>query len=370
MKIVADEQIPLLKEYVADQHELIVRPGREISPKDVNDADVLIVRSITPVNEALLQHSLVKFVGSVTAGIDHLDTDWLDHAGIAWRAAPGFNSQAVADYVATLIAALEKTDTLKPNARRAAVIGCGEVGSKVIQHLKALQFDVIQCDPLRAEDESDFESTPLEAIENVDLISLHVPLRQHEPYATYHLIDESFLNRQKKGAILINAARGDVIASALLTNNPLITCLDVFEHEPCIDKNVLKNTLIATPHMAGYSMQSRRRGIDFIYQYAKKNRFIRPAREELLAMPTQTIEFPETNITWQDVLLRLFNPLIATEQMKQLLLNTPLPEEGHEFDRFRATFHTRHEFAFTTIIAPHLPPQEATVLRALGVNII
>lgn len=370
MKIVADEQIPLLKDYVAGQHELITCPGRAISPKEVNDADVLIVRSITKVNEHLLKHSLVKFVGSVTAGIDHLDTEWLDQAGIAWRAAPGFNAQAVADYIATLIAALEKTDHLKSSNRRAAVIGCGEVGTKVVQHLKALRFEVIECDPLRAEEESDFHSTPLDEIQDVDLISLHVPLRQHEPYPTYHFIDEAFLNRQKQGTILINAARGDVIASALLAHTSLITCLDVFEHEPCIDKRVLKNALIATPHMAGYSMQSRRRGIDFIYQYAKKNRFIRPAREERLAMPTQTLEFTESHLTWQDVLLRIFNPLIATEQMKHLLLNTSLREEGPAFDQFRASFHHRHEFACTTIHAPYLPPNDAAILMALGVRFV
>ena len=86
--------------------------GVAISAQDVKDADILIVRSITHVDEKLLADSNVKFVGSVTAGADHFDTQWLDEAGIAWSVAAGFNAPPVADYVVSVVAALQNKQLL------------------------------------------------------------------------------------------------------------------------------------------------------------------------------------------------------------------------------------------------------------------
>src|SRR6187551_3385007 len=106
MKIIADDRIPFVKEYFAKCGNLQLMSGRDIGAADVKDADVLLVRTVTQVDKKLLKNSKVKFVGSVTAGADHLDAKWLDDAGIAWHVAAGFNAPPVADYVVSAIAAL------------------------------------------------------------------------------------------------------------------------------------------------------------------------------------------------------------------------------------------------------------------------
>lgn len=148
MRIIADSHIPFVKEYFGSYGELILKPGRSISPDDVKDAHILLVRSITPVNEKLLAHSKVKFVGSVTAGADHLDTEWLDQAGILWGIASGFNAPPVADYVVSVIAALQKKQMLLNKSLTAAVIGVGNVGRLVVEKLKILNFDILLSDPI------------------------------------------------------------------------------------------------------------------------------------------------------------------------------------------------------------------------------
>ncbi len=213
MKIIADAHIPFIQDYFANHGELILKKGREISHAEVQDADVLLVRSITPVNQALLADTKVKFVGSVTAGADHLDTHWLDEAGIAWSVAAGFNAPPVADYVTCIMAALQSKQDFKMLGARAAVIGVGNVGKLVAARLKILGMEVVLCDPLRAQEEQDFHSVTLDKLADLDLISLHVPLIKNGEHPTYHFINREFLQKQKPGCVLINASRGAVINS-------------------------------------------------------------------------------------------------------------------------------------------------------------
>ncbi|MFL2837556.1 MAG: hypothetical protein ACJZ83_01630 [Pseudohongiellaceae bacterium] len=77
MRIIADQNIPLLSELLAAHVELVLVNGREISPSVVKDADALLVRSITRVDARLLENSRVSFVGTATAGVDHIDREWL-----------------------------------------------------------------------------------------------------------------------------------------------------------------------------------------------------------------------------------------------------------------------------------------------------
>ena len=170
MKIVADENIPFLSYYFDN---VTVKPGRLIMREDLMDADILVIRSVTKVNESLLKGTPVKFVGTTTTGVDHIDTKWLDKNGILYRAASGCNAIAVLEYVIAVIASLQKKGFLPTKPLKTAVIGVGKIGSRVSHKLKLLGFDVIECDPLRAETEPDYISTPLDDIADVDLISLH-----------------------------------------------------------------------------------------------------------------------------------------------------------------------------------------------------
>ncbi len=368
MKIVADHHIPFLTEYFGAGGELVLKPGRAINREDVRDADILLVRSVTKVDEKLLSGSRVKFVGSVTAGADHLDVAWLNAAGIAWSVANGFNAPPVADYVVSVIAALQRKHVLAKAGMRAAVIGVGNVGRLVAERLALLNMEVIFCDPLRKETEPDFHSTPLEDIAEVDLISLHVPLTHTGDHPTRHFIDKSFLQRQKHNAVLLNASRGAVIdAQALMLHGThLHWCFDVWEHEPNIDKNVLNRALIATPHIAGYSVQSKIRGIEMIYQAACAHKIIEPTSKLPLEMPTQALSFSGAHHHWQDIVLGVFNPLILTAMMRAELL--PETADSHLFDEMRNKFNYRHEFRYTNIVGAEIEEQDQMLLTQLGLS--
>jgi erythronate-4-phosphate dehydrogenase len=369
MKIVADSHIPFVKEYFSAYGELILKGGRTISHDDVKDADILLVRSVTHVDEKLLAKSRVKFVGSVTAGADHLDTKWLDEVGIAFSVAKGFNAPPVADYVVSVIAALQRKHLLTSGGK-AAVIGVGSVGRLVVERLTRLGMQVVLCDPLRRESEHDFISMPLDDLGDIDLISLHVPLAKTGSYPTYHFIDKHFLQRQKPGSILLNASRGSVINSKELLQHGmhLHWCFDVWEHEPKIDKAILAQALIATPHIAGYSVQSKIRGIDMIYHIACKQNIIQAQPRTPLTMLTQELAFAGAEHHWQDMVLGVFNPLVMTAMMKTLLL--PAEDYGHVFDDMRNQFNYRHEFAYTRIAGVDVSRDEAAWLQALGLSLL
>lgn len=369
MKIVADSHIPFIKEYFGGYGELVLKPGRAISHRDVKEADILLVRSITSVDEKLLANTRVRFVGSVTAGADHLDVKCLDQAGIAHSVAAGFNAPPVADYVATIVAALQRKGLLLHKPIKAAVIGVGNAGRLVVERLKQLNIDVVLCDPLRAETEEAFISTPIEALSDLDLISLHVPLCRAGSHPTYHLIEQKFLQRQKLGCILLNASRGSVIDSqALLQSGAhLHWCFDVWEHEPKIDKTILEQAFISTPHIAGYSVQSKIRGIDMIYRIACERKFIEPKSISPIKIPHQELAFAGSKHHWQDIVLGIFNPLVMTAMMQATIL--PAEEHGVFFDELRNKFNYRHEFAFTKITSVELLDEDREMLTRLGIEI-
>lgn len=368
MRIVADQHIPFVKEYFASCGELILKSGRTISSQDVKSADMLLVRSVTSVDEKLLKDSPVRFVGSVTAGADHLEADWLNAAGIAWKVAHGFNAPPVADYVISAIAGLERTQVLTSDRKRAAVIGVGSVGSLVVARLKLLGFEVMCCDPLRAAQEPDFESVALTDINDVDLIALHVPLTRTGDYPTYHMIDKLFLWRQKPGCVLLNAGRGSVIhqEDLLEFGKHLFWCFDVWSHEPNISKSILERAIIGTPHIAGYSVQSKMRGTEMIYRAACELGLIQEDSKPAITMPVQTLAFPKRALHWRDVVLGIFNPMIMTAMMRSTLL--PAETTNDLFDEMRHQFNYRHEFAYTQINGGDLPENDRAILSQLGIK--
>ncbi len=348
MLIVADEEIPCVEHYFGTYGEIIFKPGRLLTRKDVMEADILLARSVTKIDEALLHDTKVKFVGSVATGMDHLDIPWLTKAGIRWNAALGCNAVAVAEYVVTVVAALQTQGLLLQKKCRAGVVGVGRVGSKVVEKLKVLGFDVVQCDPLRAEQEEVFVSTPIEEFSDLDFILLHTPLTKDESYPTYHLIEKNFLQRQKKNCILLNAGRGSVVnfADLLQYGQHLIWCFDVWENEPDIDEVVLSKTRIASPHIAGHSVQSKYRGIDMVYQGALQQAVIVDKNITSVALPKTEISFSNKEVGWREAVLTIYNPLEVTREMKKAYLEE---DKKDLFDVLRKRFKRGYEFDFVDI---------------------
>jgi erythronate-4-phosphate dehydrogenase len=345
LKIVADQQIPWVNELFSSWGEVVQLPGRSIDHNHVTNADILLVRSITLVNQDLLHNTRIKFVGSATAGTDHMDIAWLQHNTIAYATAKGANAIAVAEYVVCCIAALCKQKLFTGNNVRAGVIGIGHVGTHVVSRLKTLGFEVLVNDPPRAAQEPDFISTPLAEFHNLDLICLHTPLTTTGSYPTRHLINKDFLQQQQPGCVVLNAGRGEVIAANDLRQygQHLIWCLDVWPYEPNIDLALLQQAKLATPHIAGYTVEAKSRAVFMLYQAAQSALQLQGQPFLSSSLPVIELNLTPATSTWQDTVLAIYDPMRDTKVTRSTLLacgNAP----GKCFDQLRRDHPPRHEF--------------------------
>ncbi|WP_439888709.1 4-phosphoerythronate dehydrogenase PdxB [Pseudomonas sp. MBLB4123] len=267
MRIVADENIPLLDEFFAGFGEIHRFPGRAIERAALGDAELLLVRSVTRVDRALVEGSALRFVGTCTIGTDHLDLDCLRQAGIAWASAPGCNARGVVDYVLGSLLSLADTYGVPLAQRRFGVVGAGQVGGRLVEVLRGLGWQVLVCDPPRqAAEGGDFVDLE-QLIDQCDTISLHTPLDA----GTRHLFDAARLASLQPGTWLINASRGAVVDNvalreALQRRDDLEAVLDVWEGEPQADVELAELCHLATPHVAGYSLDGKLRGTAQIYR--------------------------------------------------------------------------------------------------------
>ncbi|PRA54235.1 MULTISPECIES: 4-phosphoerythronate dehydrogenase PdxB [Pseudomonas] len=270
MLIVADENIPLLDAFFEGFGEIRRVPGRAIDRATVEQADVLLVRSVTHVSRELLEGSKVRFVGTCTIGTDHLDLDYFQQAGITWSSAPGCNARGVVDYVLGSLLTLAEIEGVALAERTYGVVGAGEVGGRLVKVLKGLGWNVLVCDPPREAAGGDYVALE-QIIAQCDVISLHTPLTQAGEHPTWHLFDRQRLQQLKPGAWLINASRGPVVDNSalrevMLEREDLQAVLDVWEGEPSVDIALAEFCVIATPHIAGYSLDGKQRGTAQIYQ--------------------------------------------------------------------------------------------------------
>lgn len=266
MKLVVDANIPASDACFAKFGEVIRLPGRDIQAHHVRDVDALIVRSVTQVDEALLKGSKVQFVGTCTIGTDHVDTAYLVRRGIRFASAPGCNAHAVVDYVlASLLNEAEKQGW-QLSERCIGVVGLGNVGSRLLARLQALGVATLACDPPRAERERGLDVEPLETLlRHCDVLCLHTPLVAEGAHATHHLLNAARIAALQPGTLVLNAGRGDCLDNAALgerlsARKDLTALLDVWEGEPDIDSTLQGLAALATPHVAGYSLDGKLRG--------------------------------------------------------------------------------------------------------------
>lgn len=265
MLIVADAHIPFLTEAVQREWpDVDICPMKpdEINAETIRNAEVLIVRTRTHVNTALLTGSSVKMVCTATIGFDHIDTAYCDAHGIRWMSCPGCNAQAVCNYVEEALREIEKVKI--KNSLTIGIVGVGHVGSRVAQMAERKGYKVLLNDPPKGIGVS-FD----EIAEKCDIITFHVPLtgaqnadrfadRIQIEFPTWHLCNEAFLSKCKPGAVIINAARGGVVDEKALLHSGHPYILDTWENEPDINNEVLQNALLASMHIAGYSVEGKR----------------------------------------------------------------------------------------------------------------
>ncbi|MBP8007967.1 MAG: 4-phosphoerythronate dehydrogenase PdxB [Thiopseudomonas sp.] len=270
MRILADENIPML-EVFARHGQLRRVAGRSLDRAVLADAEVLLVRSVTQVDQALLAGSQVKFVGTCTIGTDHLDLQYLTQQGIGWASAPGCNARGVVDYVLGALLTLAERDGVDLSKRCYGVVGAGQVGQRLVQVLRGLGWQVLVCDPPRQQAEGGDYVDLATVLERCDVVSLHTPLTQQGEHPTFHLLGAEQLQSLQQGSWLINASRGAVVDNQalkqLLTQrHDLRVALDVWEGEPQVDAELAQRCDIASAHIAGYSLDGKIRGTSQIYQ--------------------------------------------------------------------------------------------------------
>ena len=375
MKIVADENIPLLMRFFGELGGVVKLPGREITALDVADADFLIVRSVTKVDKALLENSKVKFVGTCTIGTDHLDIDYLDSRGIRYCNAPGCNANSVVEYVLSCLSILTETHALEWDNISVGIVGYGNVGSLLALRLEKLGIKWKACDPFL--DKSELVS--FEEVSQCDIISLHVPLSYDGPHPTYHMINTELLSGLSPDQVLINASRGAVINNTALNEHlikePRFTAiLDVWEQEPDFNTELARRVFIGTPHIAGYSYDGKVLGTEMIYRALCQYLGL-PSRHSsgqfLEEPPLSKMAFTSNaDLNWSiHTAIRACFDVRHDHSLLQASLRLPEEERHAAFDRFRKNYRCRREFSGVKIQLKQVSSELLSKFKALGFNV-
>jgi erythronate-4-phosphate dehydrogenase len=273
MKIIADENMPYVDALFGYLGKIEYVNGRTLTPKQVEDADVLLVRSVTKVNAALINNAhKLKFVGSATIGTDHVDVEYLSTRNIYFTNAPGCNATAVGEYA--FIAMLELAQRFGESlaGKVVGIVGAGNTGTAAAKCMQAYGLKVLLCDPIKALQGDTREFVSLDTIiEQADIISLHVPITKEGEHKTWYLFDETRLNKLKPNTWLLNCCRGEVIDNRALIKfkqqrDDVKLVLDVWEGEPNPMAELVALAEFATPHIAGYSLEGKARGTFMLYQ--------------------------------------------------------------------------------------------------------
>ncbi|MGH7597299.1 MAG: 4-phosphoerythronate dehydrogenase PdxB [bacterium] len=376
-KILADENIPCVHEAFSHLGDVRLLPGRAISRKALLDANIMLVRSVTPVNAKLLQNTAVRFVGTATIGTDHVDTAYLEKQSIAFASAAGSNANSVAEYVTAALIhhAMKYGISLTPLTL--GVVGVGHVGSRVETMATALGMRVLLNDPPLARQTHDPKYLPLDKLMAADVITLHTPLTHAGEDATFHLFDATRLRAMKRGSVLINTSRGAVVDNAALkavlrSGHLNAAILDVWENEPDIDVELVRLVEIGTPHIAGYSLDGKLNGTHQIYLAACEFLGAAPQWRLESALPPVSqplISLPPEGRTIEEILQSAILPaydIAADDRRLRAGLNMRAEERGRYFDGLRRDYPVRREFHNYLVNLSGNEPAFMKQLKALG----
>lgn len=376
MKIVADENIPLLQGFFAELGDIVTAPGRRIDAALVKDADVLLVRSVTKVNAAMLAGSAVKFVGTCTIGTDHIDQDYLAAQNIRFASAPGCNANGVMNYVLSALLCIAEYKGTDMQRLSVGILGVGNVGRRLLAALEALDMQVFAYDPFV---EGYQDPALREQVMTADVVTLHVPLTSGTEHATRHMFNAQTLKNLRADACLINASRGEVVDNRALSEHlkhypQFQAVLDVWENEPSPDAELMQQCLLATPHIAGYSQDGKWQGTAMIYQ-ALNDTFGFPHRQKLAQMlPEPALRKMSFSAEAEDayILKKLIRASydIRDDDLRMRSLAQLAPEQrALAFDLLRKHYPERRDFNAIKVSLHASAGGLQTVLSALGFRV-
>lgn len=341
MKVIVDDKIPYIKGVIEQMvDEVIYLPGKEITHKECKDADALLIRTRTKCNQELLAGSRVKFIGTATIGVDHIDINYCKKEGIIVKNAPGCNAESVAQYIESVLCLIKTIKKCNYSAITLGIVGLGHVGTAVYYAAKNLGITSLLCDPFKLEKEEYIENNPYVSLEEIgeqcNVITFHTPLTYEGRYPTFHMVNNLFLSELKQKPILINSSRGEVFDTSSLIKayeegviGSLV--LDVWENEPVINPKLLSASWIGTPHIAGYSADGKANATKMILN-SFANYLNIPFSEEIL--PPTPLNNKVTGKTYEEVILKIYNPITDSNQLKK----NPL-----DFESIRGNYPLRRE---------------------------
>lgn len=339
--VVADCDIPFLRGVLEPYAHVDYKKGNRITRNDLLEADVLIVRTRTRCDEALLAGTPVRLVATATIGHDHIDSEYCAQNGIRVTTAQGCNARGVLQYVMGALARLAARDGWRPCDRTLGVVGVGNVGSLIAEYGELFGFRVLRCDPPRAEAEGSENFCTLDTLlERSDIVTCHVPLTRTGSCPTDRMANAAFFASMKKGAVFINTSRGRIIEDA-----PLIeglqqgrlahAVIDTWNNEPEINLELLKLATFTTSHIAGYSIQGKAAGTAAVVRSVSRL-YGWPLNDWYPAQVTPS--HPDPSITWERMSCetpRYFDIEAETARLKS---------HPESFEQIRNSYDYRIEF--------------------------
>ncbi|MDX1347237.1 MAG: 4-phosphoerythronate dehydrogenase [Thiomicrorhabdus chilensis] len=347
-KIIIDDAIPFAQAMFSHLGDIQLMPGRDINAQSVKQADALIVRSRTQVNETLLKNSPVSFIGSTVVGLDHIDQLYLKNNGIEFYSAQGCNANSVTEYIITSLLDVAEHKGFELKNKTLGIIGVGHVGSLVHRKAQALGVRCLLNDPpkVRQNPELEDQYVDLESCLKADIITVHTPLTHSGEDPTHHLVSAQKLAKIQPNQIIINAARGGIIDEQAWAQTPtLANIIDCWENEPNIDSALYQTAYLATPHIAGHSLDAKIAGGEMVYQQLCHFWNIEPDDSWKTQLP------PEPNVlhiqykkSLQSTLYQTLRLTYDPRQDDQAIRNTDMAKLHQQYEFYRRNYPIHREW--------------------------
>jgi erythronate-4-phosphate dehydrogenase len=371
--ILADENIPAVEHYFGADAAVRRVGGRKLQRSHLQGVDVLLVRSVTQINEALLHGTSIKFVGTATSGVDHIDQDYLRQQGIGFAHAPGSNANSVVEYVLAAIAAVtDKLERLLAGGS-VGIIGYGVIGKAMAARLRALGIHYQVYDPW-LDEKTISNPAGLARVLSCDVVTLHCELTRKQPWPSFHLLGEEQLACLSSDSLLINASRGSVVDNramlALLeTRWGPATVFDVWEGEPQIPHVLLEQVTLGTAHIAGYSLDGKLLATRMLSDAAALHLGLAlperggPAGEPAaLTVPGALAGAP----LMRHLLEARYDIRRDDALLRSATLGQDIARAGLDFDFLRKQYRERRELLGSTVLANFQSQQDLEMVRGLG----
>ncbi len=377
MRLLVDENIPFGNEAFSEFGEVRLKAGRDMGADDFREVDALVVRSVTRVDHALLEHSPVRFVGTATIGTDHIDEEWLARNGIGFASAAGSNARSVVEWVLAALVEYCLSQRIDWRGRTLGIVGHGNIGSRLALVARALGMQVLVNDPPLSEAGRLGGTVGLyQLLAESDFVSLHVPLTREGPHPTFHLIGSLELDLMKPQALLLNASRGPVLDNSAALRFALaeatVFALDVYENEPTPIPSLVQYALVATPHVAGYSFEGKVNGTvqiaEALAHMVGRERTWTP----VLAPPcdARVVIGPGRPMNRLHQAIAHAYPIRRdTDALREGISIEEEAAWGAHFDKLRKNYPRRREFGNYTVVMEDEDAEVAAALRSLGFQV-